>query len=108
MTVFLIKISVILRHTNLKRKSSVLIARSLRFVVFFNCFYTDVVKLLIKAGAEVNSKNYDGNTALMRSAFHGHANVAKLLIKAGADVNAKNNDGKPAADMVKEREENNK
>ena len=41
----MIKISVILRYTNLKRKSSVLIVRSLRFVVFFNYFYKEKIDM---------------------------------------------------------------
>src|SRR5262249_19718169 len=48
-----------------------------------------VVDLLLKAGAKVDQRDNDGNTALM--ADHSLADVATALIKAGANVNAQNN-----------------
>ena len=53
----------------------------------------EVVTLLIKAGADVNTKSEDGVTALYMAAF-GNENpeVFTVLIKAGADVNAKGRD----------------
>ena len=60
---------------------------------------SQVVKLLIKKGADVNIKDTDGETPLHVVA-HGNKNdkkpieleVAKLLIEKGADINAKNED----------------
>ena len=54
----------------------------------------EVVTLLIKAGADVNTKSEDGVTALYMAAF-GNENpeVLTVLIEAGADVNAKDNNG---------------
>src|SRR5579871_1162773 len=49
------------------------------------------VKNLIKAGRNVNDKDYDeGWTALMAAARKGNLTVVQELIKAGADVNARN------------------
>lgn len=53
---------------------------------------TDIVKLLIATGAELNAKNIDGFTALTWSAFFqpiGPSQAIKILIAAGADLNAK-------------------
>ena len=48
------------------------------------------VARLIKADADVNTKNYNGDTALMVAAEYNAADTTKLLIKAKADINAKN------------------
>ena len=57
----------------------------------------DVAKLLIAKGADVDSRDNDGSTALHNTAFTADneqgKDVAELLIVKGADVNAKNNDG---------------
>lgn len=46
------------------------------------------VSKLVKDGAEVNAKDAYGNSALMWSAWNGHADVVDALIAAGADVHA--------------------
>ena len=43
----------------------------------------------LRAGADVNVKGNDGDTALRAAAWNGHANVIPLLLRAGADVNSK-------------------
>ena len=48
------------------------------------------MKILIKAGADVNLQRFDkqeGLTPLMLAAKNGHASCVELLIKAGAEVN---------------------
>lgn len=42
------------------------------------------VKLLLKAGADVNAKAHDGNTALGNAVRRGNTSIAKILIEAGA------------------------
>ena len=42
----------------------------------------------MKAGAELNATNSDGNTALICAACNGHVNCVKELVKAGAELNA--------------------
>ena len=52
-----------------------------------------VVKLLLKADADVNGQDPYGKTALHIAAQHGHMAVAKVLLQAKADVNMKDNHG---------------
>ena len=46
-----------------------------------------VVELFLQAGMDVNTKNSDGQTALMLSAYSGHTDTVKLLLKHGAFIN---------------------
>ena len=54
----------------------------------------DIVKVLIKVGADVDAKDKDGDTPLHITAFNGYTAIAKALLEAGAEVNAKNNYGR--------------
>ena len=49
---------------------------------------TDMVRVLIEKGANVNKRSLFGNgtTPLMSAAIHGHVKIAKLLVEAGARV----------------------
>ncbi|MBI5203673.1 MAG: ankyrin repeat domain-containing protein [Nitrospirae bacterium] len=47
---------------------------------------TDIAKLLIDKGADVNVKNESGWTALILAAYPGRTDIAKLLIDKGADI----------------------
>ena len=40
----------------------------------------DMVKMLLETGAEVNSQDEDGSTALMCASEHGHADIVKMLL----------------------------
>ena len=57
---------------------------------------TEVVKMLLEKGADVNAKNTKGWTALMIASLRGQTEVVKNLLEKGADVNAKDEDGKSA------------
>lgn len=50
----------------------------------------EILDLLVKAGADINEKDKDDNTPLMRAAARGLTNNAKYLINAGADLRAVN------------------
>ena len=67
-------------------------------LVYASCSgHTDVVKLLIEAGADVNKKDKKNRyTVLMVASSAGHTEVAKLLIEAGANVNAQDKGGNTA------------
>jgi hypothetical protein len=47
--------------------------------------HKDVIKTLIEAGAEVNVKNGDGQTALIIVVGAGDAEIVEMLVNAGAD-----------------------
>ncbi|MBD0391017.1 ankyrin repeat domain-containing protein, partial [Wolbachia endosymbiont of Pentalonia nigronervosa] len=54
----------------------------------------DVVKALLKIGAEINAKDQDDATPLHWAAISGNADVVASLLKNGADPSLKNKDGK--------------
>ncbi len=49
---------------------------------------TEVVSLLLDAGADIEAKDRDGSTPLQVAAWQGHANVVRLLLAAGADIDS--------------------
>jgi ankyrin repeat protein len=51
----------------------------------------EVVELLIKKGAQVDTRTKDGTTPLFNAAVGGCKGNAEVLLANGADVNAKNN-----------------
>jgi hypothetical protein len=56
-----------------------------------------VTKALIEAGADLNSQNSDGETALMQvSLIPGRLNIVNALISAGADLDLQNKYGRTA------------
>src|SRR5262245_25435096 len=48
------------------------------------------VQKLLRAGADVNTADSDGTTALMHSVIESDVKMMKLLVDGHADVNAKN------------------
>ena len=54
------------------------------------------VKSTLRCGADMNSKDKCGQTALMEASWHGNKEIVELLIASGADVNAKDNEGATA------------
>jgi len=62
------------------------------------------IRLLVKCGSNVNSKDYDGRTALHLAASTDKDNVIKVLLSLGADMYAKDRfDGTPLDDALRER-----
>ena len=54
---------------------------------------TEIVKALLRKGADVNAKDGTGRTALMFAAINMHDETVKVLLEHGADVNARADDG---------------
>lgn len=65
--------------------------------------FTDVCKLLIDAGADVNSKNCFGQTALHHAAWQGHKDSVCLLLDAKADINELTDKGENALGIAARR-----
>ena len=63
--------------------------------------YDSSCKVLLRAGANVNSTNAFGETPLHIAAIYDRHNVIELLLKEGADETIVNNHGETAFDCVK-------
>lgn len=57
----------------------------------------DIIKLLVEAGADVNSPTFSGATPLMRAIESSRPCCVEYLIKSGATVTAENKSGTKAA-----------
>lgn len=62
----------------------------------------DVVKALIRAGANVNVQTVQGDTAMMYAVHAGRGDMVKILLENGADPSLKNMNGETAL-MVAQR-----
>eukprot|EP00050_Salpingoeca_kvevrii_P001366 m.168555 g.168555 ORF g.168555 m.168555 type:complete len:99 (+) comp10355_c0_seq6:879-1175(+) len=51
------------------------------------------MKMLIAAGASVNSKDIAGDSPLHITTLHGDPSIVELLIDSGASINSTNNNG---------------
>lgn len=49
--------------------------------------YTDIVEILIQAGADVNVKKRNGESAIADAACYDHYEIAKMLLEHGANPN---------------------
>ena len=61
---------------------------------------SDITKILLEAGAEVNVTQSSGLTPLHSAAYHGNIEILILLLEAGADIHAKTDAGKTPADVA--------
>jgi hypothetical protein len=61
---------------------------------------TDMVKLLVESGADLNFKNNDGSTPLHVAAFFCRPEIVKILLDKGADKSITNNYGATAYQSV--------
>ena len=61
---------------------------------------TDIVQVLIDAGADPNGRNRDGGTPLHGACYMGEATVVEQLLACGADATARNSIGQTATDVL--------
>ena len=61
---------------------------------------SDIAKILIERGADINAQSKSGITALMVAATHNSAPMIGFLMDAGADPTVKNNLGLTASDVA--------
>jgi len=63
-----------------------------------------MVNLLLRKGADMNSRTKHGNTAFMRASIKGHLDIVRLLLdNDGVDVNYQNNFGSTALMYASEK-----
>lgn len=51
--------------------------------------YNNIAKILIKLGANIETKNRDGDTVLIYGCHYGYINLVKTLLKNNANINVK-------------------
>lgn len=64
--------------------------------------HTNIVKILLEKGADINVEDYFGNTVLHLAARSGHEKTVEVLIQAVANVNAVDEYGKTPLDYAEE------
>ncbi|MDR2128952.1 MAG: ankyrin repeat domain-containing protein [Burkholderiaceae bacterium] len=62
--------------------------------------HAELIKLLLKAGADLDARSPNDSTPLMMAARYGSAESVRLLLKAGADPHARNHLGMDALDFA--------
>ncbi|MDB5004143.1 MAG: hypothetical protein JWQ34_2368 [Mucilaginibacter sp.] len=65
--------------------------------------YTNIARMLIDNGAQVNVKQQAGSTPLHSAAQTGNLELLILLLENGAEVNARMEGGKLPADLAREK-----
>lgn len=65
--------------------------------------YTDIVRMLIENGAQVNVRQQAGATPLHSAAQNGNLELLILLLENGAEINVRMEGGKLPADMAREK-----
>ena len=63
--------------------------------------YTKIIKFLLKIGADVNRKDYDGNTPLHIATRYEMEYIVKLLLHYNADIHDRNNRNETAIKLTK-------
>ena len=63
--------------------------------------YTKIVRFLLKMGADVNIKDYAGDTPLHMAVRHEMDYIVNLLLHYNAEIYAKNNRDEIALNLVK-------
>ncbi len=53
----------------------------------------NMMKEFLELGADINTRNRNGTSALMLSAFNGHEEVSEFLIEKGIDIGSRDNGG---------------
>jgi ankyrin repeat protein len=71
----------------------------------FNNNITDIIRLLIEYGADINDKNIIGSTSLHYAAECGDIDAALILIKNGIEINARNKKGETALGVALKKEQ---
>lgn len=63
--------------------------------------HAEVIKLLLKYGADPDMRDNDGITAIMFAAFHGLVGPVRVLLNVGANADFSNGAGKTALQLAR-------
>ena len=61
---------------------------------------TEIARMLIDAGADLNSSDEDGYTSLYLAVINNNPEIVRMLIAAGANLNLKDNNGLTAEQIA--------
>ena len=75
---------------------------ALHYAAYFND--TDMVELLLRAGADIDAQDNLGRTALHYAACFNNTDMVELLLEAEAKTNIKDNNGKKPLSFAKNKE----
>eukprot|EP00004_Rigifila_ramosa_P017889 TRINITY_DN4400_c0_g1_i4.p1 TRINITY_DN4400_c0_g1~~TRINITY_DN4400_c0_g1_i4.p1 ORF type:complete len:895 (+),score=217.72 TRINITY_DN4400_c0_g1_i4:60-2744(+) len=64
------------------------------------CGHTEIIQYLIDEGADIESQDKQGNTALHLACENGHPDVVIILLQYGANENAENDNGRTPLSLV--------
>ncbi|KAH3767710.1 hypothetical protein Pelo_408 [Pelomyxa schiedti] len=65
--------------------------------------HSEAASLILEHGADVDAKNFQGETALHKAVWADHIDVARLLIHAGASLTATNTHTQKPSDLTKSK-----
>ncbi len=65
--------------------------------------HTEITRVLVKKGANVNHRYEGGFTPLMHAAYAGNVDLVNFLLENGADPNAKTSEGKTPMTFAREK-----
>ncbi len=60
--------------------------------LFLGCHHTELTKLLIQKGADVNAKSENNRSVIHEAVSYANIDSVMLLLNAGVNVNAQDND----------------
>jgi len=72
--------------TKLEQKGQLRPNISRRIIGASQCGYKTILQLLLDMGADIDTRNADGETALLEAVYNDHLSYVKILIRRGADT----------------------